>query len=303
MRISDTLLAMAKWLESPDNKAIILSEGFPTCIDRVALACVEAADILKQCADEVDVVQDKRQLLITEAKQLLQALVATPLDQALLTVALFDGKEKLGELTASTLQVSEQLKNLELPEDITATVALADTKSVSAQTVEKIASLAEVFDRSADASMKKQASVMDELLLTIAAPAEWEKNFKARQAKELEELRKDYTKNEALHKNIGVEEAKKAIGKSEYFKDQEIQATELSTRTCPDHYCPMARVGEAQMQCPLDGRIYDIGAGFKDEHGRVHKPGGANAISEMTKLRHDMHSIFDNRQDRLNKMK
>jgi hypothetical protein len=44
-------------------------------------------------------------------------------------------------------------------------------------------------------------------------------------------------------------------------------------------------------------------AGFKDDKGYTHHAGGAPAIAEMTKLRHNYHSIFDNRQDRLNKMR
>lgn len=305
MRISDTLLAMAKELENPNNKAILESEGFPWCLDRVAVAVVSAAEILKQCAEEVDLMQGKRTLLVAEAKQLLQALAATPLDKAPLTVTLFDGQEKLGEMTAPTLQMLQQLDAIEVPADVMATVALADNEQVSGEAVEKLARMAHVFDASQDASLRKQASVLDELLLTIAVPAEWKKDFEKRQAKQLEELKKVYQDtHDDIQKSYGAEDMKKAIEKSEYMKENPILSEPLSTRYCPDHAgAPISRVGENQWQCSLDHRVYDYVAGFKDDKGYTHHPGGAPAVAQMTKLRHDYHSIFDSRDDRLNKMK
>ena len=304
MRIADMLIAIANWLESPENEALLLAEYNEDCMEKVAVSCIAAASVLKKCADEVDVMEDKRRLLVSEAKQLLQALAATPLDIHELTVDLFDGEEAFSTITATPSQIVDRLASVEMPEDITATISLVRMVDVDGQTVEKIAKLASALDMSSDASMQKQASVIDELLLGVAAPSDWAANFKAAQSKKLDEIKKVYQgTNEKIHEVIGVEDAKKAIDKSEYNKEYELPKTGLSTRVCPDHFSPMARVGENVFQCPLDKHVYDFNAGFTDEQGVKHKPAGSDAIAMQTKRDSQFHQIFDNRQERLDKMR
>lgn len=310
MRIAETLIAMANQLENPNNEAILQADNLDLSnalevLPRVATAVVEAAAILKQCAAEVDAIEGKRHLLVGETVQLLQALAATPLDEHVLTVTLFDGEEKLGEITASSTDMLNKLNSVELPEDLTATVSLSDVSNVPGATVDKVARLAHVLDSSADASLQKQASVIDELLLTISAPSDWADNFKAAQSKKIDEIKQLYHEpGEKIHASYHAEDSKKAIEKSEYNKEYRILEGPLNTRYCPDHAgTPIARIGNNQWQCALDHKIYDVEAGYTDEHGRKHAPGGAPAIAEMTKMRHDYHSIFDTRPDRLNKMR
>ena len=104
MRTAELLNAMAAWLASPNNEAMLLAEADEKCMQVVAESCVLAAELLKKAADEVDVLEPPSDSLIT-------------------------------------------------PESI-----------------EETAALAAAFDASGDPQLKKMASVLDELLLTIAAP-------------------------------------------------------------------------------------------------------------------------------------
>src|SRR5579885_1262210 len=104
MRISEMLNAIASWLESPNNEALLLSEYHEDSMKVVAESCILAAALLKTAASEVDGIEPPPESKIT-------------------------------------------------PESI-----------------EEIASLATALDSSGDPALKKQASVLDELLLTIAAP-------------------------------------------------------------------------------------------------------------------------------------
>lgn len=66
MRIKDILQAMASWLESSDNAAVILSEYDDKCLEVVAKSCAEAAFILKQAAEEVDALEPEQESSLTE---------------------------------------------------------------------------------------------------------------------------------------------------------------------------------------------------------------------------------------------
>src|SRR5574338_667859 len=102
MRTAELLNAMAAWLESPNNEAILLAEADDKCMQVVAESCVLAAALLKKAADEVDV--------------------------------------------------------LEPPSE----------SAINAQSIEETAALAQALDESGDPQLQRVASVLDELLLTIA---------------------------------------------------------------------------------------------------------------------------------------
>ncbi len=104
MRIDDMLSAIACWLESPNNEALMLAEYHPESLQIVAENLVLAAALLKTAAEEVREVE--------------------PLPESLITN----------------------------------------------DSIEDIANLAAALDSSGDPNLKKQASVLDELLLSIAAP-------------------------------------------------------------------------------------------------------------------------------------
>src|SRR5208283_3475607 len=104
MRTAELLHAMAAWLESPNNEALLLAEADETSMQVVAESCVLAAALLKKAADEVDAIEPPTESVLT-------------------------------------------------PEYI-----------------EETAVLAAALDSSDDPQLKRVASVLDELLLTIAAP-------------------------------------------------------------------------------------------------------------------------------------
>lgn len=65
MRISEMLNAIASWLESPDNEALLLAEYDEDCLQIVASSCVEAAALLKLTAETVDTLEPPEESKLT----------------------------------------------------------------------------------------------------------------------------------------------------------------------------------------------------------------------------------------------
>ena len=126
MRIAELLNAIASWLESPNNEALLLAETDEECATVVAESCVLAAQLLKTAADQVDLMEPPTESLITS------------------------------------------------------------------ESIDELATLAAALDSSGDPQLKKQASVLDELLLSIAAPPNAYAERKDLQEQRLIELRKKY---------------------------------------------------------------------------------------------------------------
>ena len=57
MRIAELLTAIATWLESPENEALLLAENNENCMKVVSESCVLAAALLKSAAEEVDTLE------------------------------------------------------------------------------------------------------------------------------------------------------------------------------------------------------------------------------------------------------
>lgn len=233
MRTAELLNAMAAWLESPNNEAMLLAEGDEDCLRVVAESCVLAAALLKNAADEVDVLEPPTESVIT-------------------------------------------------PESIAETAALA-----------------QALDDSGDPQLKKMASVLDELLLTIAAPPGALADRKADSYNRIEELRKKYQGNrEQLNKYNHIPQTEKAIKDSAFTKEYRILEAPLSTRTCPDHPgAQIARVGEHVWQCELDKKTYNFETGFTLESGE--KVPGGDVAQQTAGLEVPFHAMFDTREGRL----
>jgi len=78
----------------------------------------------------------------------------------------------------------------------------------------------------------------------------------------------------------------------------------LSTRYCPDHIGVQTfRVSERTYQCPIDGRIYNYEAGYKNYQGQ-RVPGGSVAAQTPTTTNYGgiPMRIYDSRQSILNRM-
>lgn len=233
MRTADLLHAMAAWLESPNNEAMLLAEEDEGCLKVVAESCVLAAELLKKAADEVDVLEPPSESLITP------------------------------------------------------------------EAIEETAALAQAFDASGDPQLKKMASVLDELLLTVAAPPNALAQKQAAENDRIEELRKKYQGNrEKLNEYNKIADTEKAIDKSNFTKEYKILEAPLSSRYCPDHPgAQISRVGEHVWQCELDKKTYNFETGFELNNGDK-VPGGD--VAEQTQgLNIPFHSIFDTREGRL----
>lgn len=233
MRIAELLNAIASWLESPNNEALMLAESDEECAGIVAESCVLAAQLLKTAADHVDVLEPPPESLIT-------------------------------------------------PESI-----------------DGVAALASALDSSGDPELKKQASVIDELLLTIAAPPNVLAARKDLEDNRIEELKKKYENpRQELDKTNKIADSAKAIDKSQFTKEYKILEAPLSSRYCPDHPgAQISRIGEHMWQCDLDKKTYNFETGFTLNNGSK-VPGGD--VSQQTQgLGVSTHSMFDSRQERL----
>jgi hypothetical protein len=234
MRISEMLNAMAAWLESPTNEALLLAEENEECMKVVAESCVLAAALLKQAAEEVNVLEP------------------------------------------------------------------AEPSKITPESIEEIAALATALDSSNDPRLKKQASVLDELLLTIAAPPHALADKKAADDQRIDELRKKYEEpRKELHAIDKTSDALKAIDKSNMTKQYKILEHPLSARTCPDHPgAQMGRVGEHVFQCELDKKTYNYETGYQLENGDK-VPGGDVSLQTSNSMSTPFHAIFDTREGRL----
>jgi len=231
MRIADMLQAIASWLESPNNEAMLLAEYHEDSAKVVAESCVLAAALLKNAAEEV--------------------------------------------------------AHIEPPE----------VSKITPESIEEIAALASALDSSGDPQLKKQASVLDELLLSIAAPPVDERKdlLDAR----LDELKKKYENpRKELHDVNKIADSEKAIDKSQMTKEYKILEAPLSSRYCPDHPgVQIARVGEHMWQCELDKKSYNFETGFELNNGA--KVPGGDVAQQTQGVNVPYHAIFDTREGRL----
>ena len=234
MRISEMLYAIASWLESPNNEALLLAEYDEDCMKVVSESCVLAAALIKNAAQEVDVIEPPPESKIT-------------------------------------------------PESL-----------------EDLASLAAAFDASGDPKLKKQASVLDELLLSIAAPPNAAAIKKAEEDNRIQELTKKYKEPTKYLADVNkTADAVKDFEKSQVSKSYNILEAPLNTRYCPDHAgAQITRVGEGMWQCDLDKKVYNFQTGYSLYNGDK-VPG--SSVSNQTQVPiQPSHAIFDTRESRMN---
>jgi hypothetical protein len=233
MRVAEILMAIASWLESPDNEAMLLAEHDDESFEATALACLEAAEVLKKGAAAVDEVEPHVDV------------------------------------------------------------------SLSEDSIDHLVEMATAFDASDDEELKKSASVLDEILLTIGARGDEVASYKAAQDKQMDEIKKKYhDAKKKLDEVNKIGETETAIKKSPVYKEYLPMEAPLSARTCPDHAgAQMSRVGEHQFQCSLDKKVYNYEAGYTTEKGEK-VPGGSVAF--QTDMDVEPHNMFDTRETRLN---
>ena len=170
---------------------------------------------------------------------------------------------------------------------------------INSESIEETAALAAALDATNDPQLKKMASVLDELLLTIAAPPGAVAEKRAAENGRLEELRKKYQQpRETLRDYNKIGKSEKAIEQSGFTKEYRILEAPLSTRYCPDHAgAQIARIGEHMWQCDLDKKTYNFETGFELQNGS--KVPGGDVAQQTAGLDIPFHAIFDTREGRL----
>ena len=216
-----------------------------------------------------------------------EALLLAEYDEQCLKVV----AESCVSAAAALKKAAMEVESIEPPEE----------SLITEESIEGIANLASALDSSGDPELMKQASVLDELLLTIAAPPNALKDKKAAEDLRLEELKKKYhsAKEELDNEdNNKVAESIKAIDKSNMTKQYRILEAPLSTRYCPDHAgVQISRIGEHFWQCELDKKTYNFETGFELNNGT--KVPGGDVANQTQGLSNPTESIFDTREGRL----
>lgn len=206
---------------------------------------------------------------------------------------------QLDTLALSLVHASETLR--EVAEEISITETPAPS-TITPDNLAELAAIAAEFDASGDEMLQRQASVLDEILHTLAAPKDYVFNFKKAEDAKLDVLKKKYhVPNEELAENIGVKEAVEAINDSPMYQKHKVTRpleASLSARTCFDHPgAQLARIGEGEWQCSLDHKIYNYETGFTDLKGD--KIGGGSVSEQTPKYHDESHQLFDSRAQRL----
>lgn len=203
--------------------------------------------------------------------------------------------EHLDRMALTFVYAAESLKDL--ASEIKQTEE--ETSLVTPESLEEMAAVATAFDASDDELLKKQASVLDEILLSLSAPRDYIFNFKKAEDAKIEQLKKKYREPKLeADENNKVSEAIDAIEVSPYYKSYRPLQAPMSTRSCIDHPgAQLMHVGDNEWQCSLDHKVYNYDTGFETLTGKK-VPGGS--ISEQTpKDQQEAHIMFDTREQKL----
>jgi len=132
-----------------------------------------------------------------------------------------------------------------------------------------LTALANEFDESGDENLIKRASVLDEILITMASGVEQQEILKQNFDKKIAEIKERSKKmnDPSFQKKIATEPA--APQKKEY---RPLEAP-LSTRYCPDHPgASLARIRDNVWYCLYDSKQYDFSAGYTTMKGNKVPP-------------------------------
>lgn len=168
-------------------------------------------------------------------------------------------------------------------EDFADIIGEAGVGVLTPDKLEELAAVAQAFDESGDELLRKQASVLDEILLTIGTPQGAVAGLRAKADEEVEKLRARHRdeRREDLYgrakKELDGRNKKDEIVKAVKDQVKEYRPLEstLSTRYCPDHPgVGIVRIGDHVYQCSLDRKIYNWESGFTTMKGNKIRGGG-----------------------------
>ena len=224
------------------------------------------------------------------------------------------------EKSSDDLLVNASTKGPETFEKVATAIAAASTlltsvaddmdKNASLQLTEQqlneMAALASAFDESSDPLLKKQASVLDEILLSIAAPRNAGETFRKVQDEEIERLRTERRRargeeayvqpKKELHDMWNSVAQAKAV--EQQVKRYVPMEAALQTRYPPDRPGgQMTRISDGVYQDIETGIIYDYKAGYTTQKGNK-VPGGSveNQTRQLGDYRNNPTSVFQTRE-------
>ena len=180
-----------------------------------------------------------------------------------------------------------------------------ENPNLNLKNLEEMSVLASEFDKSEDAFLQKQASLLDEILYSIGASKQSVAEAKKASDKEIEKIKSDsaskpYTyPKEEQDKQGKVEDSRKLF--ADAVKEYRPLESTLSIRTCPDHPgAQVIRIADSVYQCSLDKAIYNWETGFTTMKGNK-IPGGS--VSNQTQLLQDRNenTSFETRESKLNR--
>jgi hypothetical protein len=224
------------------------------------------------------------------------------------------------EKSSDDLLVSASTKSPEVFQKVATAVAAASTLlegvaddmdsnasfEITPQQLDEIAALASAFDESGDPLLKKQASVLDELLLSIAAPKNALTISRKATEDEINRLRAERRKTRGEE---AYDEPRQVLSEMENAKAQ-AKAVEqqvkryipmeapLQTRYPPDRPGgQMTRITDHVYQDIVTGIIYDYKAGYKTQKGNEVPGGSVEAQTrELGDNRNQGSSLFETRE-------
>lgn len=170
---------------------------------------------------------------------------------------------------------------------------------ITPESIEELGNLASALDESGDEKLRKQAAVLDELLLTLAAPPNMLSNIKEAEESKIDELKRKYENPSIrLRESNKIADSEKAVNDSGMTRQYRILEAPLNTRYCPDHPgAQIARVGESMWQCDLDKKTYNFATGFELNNGSKVPGGEVSQQNQAPEINNN--SVFDNREGRL----
>lgn len=198
------------------------------------------------------------------------AIVAAESDEAVMNTV-------VAALVTAEEAIKNAANNLEM-------LAVKSASDMSEEDIESIAAIATAYEASDDADLKKQAAVLDQLLLNFGQQGELHRAKKANE-EEINRLREKY-------KNVGHERAYEKVSEEQLKERKAEEATKaiqdqvkvrrpleasLKTRYSPDYPgVPMARIGDGIFQCAMTKKIYNFNEGYTTLSGEK-VPGGSVA--------------------------
>lgn len=223
----------------------------------------------------------------------------------LIAEAALKGPEYLEKISTAIAAASTLLTSV--ADDIDTNLTTAD---LSSSDLDKIATLSEKLASSKDPEIRKQANVLDEILLTIAAPKNAVAEAKQMKEDAVNELAAKYRSDKIdelyhkpkkdLHKMHGFADMAKAVDTQ--VKDFRPLEAPLQTRYSPDMPgTPMVRITDGVYQDVTTGKIFDYINGYSTAKGnKIPGCSVANQIRDLGDQRHQS-GMFETRDTILNR--